>query len=58
MKNYLFILFSFSLLSCSAPKSFVKTGDGSWTSVPIRSEIGDERAWDEAVDILARKRIS
>ena len=56
MRNYLVsVLFAFSLLSCGAPKSFVKTGDGSWTSVPIRSEIETERAWDEAIDILARK---
>ena len=33
----------------------MKTGDGNWTSVPIRSELQTERAWNEAVDILARK---
>ena len=55
VRNYLFALFAISLLSCGAPKSFIKTGDGSWTSVPIRSDIEKERAWDEAVDILARK---
>ena len=55
MRNYLFALIAFLILSCGAPKSFVKTGDGSWTSVPIRNEIEKERAWDEAVDILARK---
>ena len=55
VKNLLLTSFAILLFSCGAPKSFVKTGDGSWTSVPIRSEIEKDRAWDEAVDILARK---
>ena len=56
MKNYLLLfLIAFSLISCSSPKSFIKSGDGSWTSVPIRSEIETQRAWNEAIDIIARR---
>ena len=55
MKKLFSIITLFSLISCGAPKSFIKTGDGNWTSVPIRAELQTERAWNEAVDILARK---
>ena len=54
VRNYLFILFAFLLLSCGAPKSFVKTGDGSWTSVPIRSEIEKDKV-EKSVDLSITK---
>ena len=39
----------------SAPLSFVQITEPGWTAVEIRSELGYEQAWQQVVDVIARR---
>ncbi len=37
------------------PKSFVQVMEPTWTSVAIRDNISHDEAWQQVVDVLAKK---
>lgn len=39
----------------SMPESFVQVTEPTWASVEIKKDISSERAWQEVVDVLAKK---
>lgn len=52
------LVISFTLLftgCASAPQSFIKSFEPSWTSIEMRENITLEDAWQQVVDILAKK---
>jgi hypothetical protein len=50
------ILTTFILTGCaSAPESFIKAYEPSWASIEIRDNLTLEDAWQQVVDILAKK---
>lgn len=42
--------------SCSAPKSFVKAVDGGeWSSIMLRDDLTYDQAFNEVIDVVARR---
>lgn len=46
---------SLLLLSCAAPKTFVKTMDPTWASIEFRTDVTYDKAWTTIMDILVRR---
>lgn len=44
-----------SLLSTKAPQSFVRIMEPTWAGIEIREGMSYEQAWQEVVDVLAKK---
>jgi len=58
MKIRILILLSLAVMavtSCSAPKTFIKTMEPTWTSVELQKDVSFDNAWKETLDILIRK---
>lgn len=53
-KVIVFLLISVVLISC-APSDFVQTSDVSWSTIPLRSNITIDKAWDAVIDVVAKK---
>ena len=50
------VLFSLIFTRCSSsPESFIKAYEPSWTSIEIRDNLNLELAWQQVVDVLAKK---
>lgn len=43
------------LCGCAAPTSFVQVMEPSWTSVELRENLPYESAWNEVLDVLAKR---
>ena len=56
IKTLVIILPSIFFISCaSAPESFIRANEPSWASIEIRDNLTLEDAWQQVVDILAKK---
>ena len=52
----LLILFFTLLIGCaSTPETFIMTSDPSWASIEIRDNLTLDEAWQQVVDVLAKK---
>lgn len=52
----LIILISTVLLGCSSsPESFIRAVEPSWASIEIRDNLTLDNAWQQVVDVLAKK---
>ena len=55
-ESLLIILITFVLLGCaSSPESFIRAYEPSWTSIEIRDNFTLDDAWQQVVDVLAKK---
>lgn len=55
MKKLLFLsIIAIAFVSCG-PANFVKTNDVSWSTIQLRDDIEFDDAWNEVIDVLARK---
>jgi len=43
------------LFGCTAPKTFVKSMEPSWTSVELRDDVAFDQAWESVVDTLVKR---
>lgn len=58
MKKVIFICFAFCwfFTSCSIPSSFVRATDGgAWSSIMIRDDLSYDQAFNEVIDVIARR---
>ena len=54
--SMIIVLISFINFGCSSsPESFIRAFEPSWTSIEIRENLSLESAWQEVVDVLAKK---
>lgn len=53
------LLFGFIIIllagCASTPESFVQATEPTWASIEIREDMSSEKAWQEVVDVLAKK---
>ncbi len=54
MKKIFISLLILSFYGCM-PGSFVRSGDGSWSSIEIREGLDPDQVWNNTIDLLARR---
>ncbi|MCK5493618.1 MAG: hypothetical protein KAJ14_10955 [Candidatus Omnitrophica bacterium] len=51
----LIVFFVISATGCATPRSFVRIMEPTWASLELRPDLEYEDAWQEVLDILAKK---
>lgn len=50
-----FLLIMAIVLTSCTPTNFIRTSDASWSTVQLRENIEFDEAWNQVIDVLAKK---
>jgi allantoicase len=55
MKKIFSLLAITILITSCAPTNFIETSDVNWSTVQIRDDLEFDKAWNQVIDVLAKK---